>query len=152
MLPLAVDIDERVGDLTQYRQADGPAIDPANVPAVGPHLTRQKDKIAAFFIQPLGFQERVNHLAQRRVEIKGGFDVGALASGPNCGAVRPPTQHQHHGIKDDRFARAGLAGEDVEARAKAQLQLIDDGKIADGKLVQHVFNFSIEEGERREQR
>ncbi len=101
MLSLAMDIDERVGDLTQNRQADGPTVDPAKVTAVGPHLARQKDKIAAFFVQSLSFQKGIYHLPQCRVQIKGRFDIGALAPGPNRGAIRPSTQHEHHGIEDD---------------------------------------------------
>ena len=46
-------------------------------------------------------------------------------------------QQQADGVDDDRLACARFAGQYVEAGAKGQVKLVDDGEIADAQFIEH---------------
>jgi hypothetical protein len=50
-------------------------------------------------------------------------------------AARSLADERRQRVHDDRLSGAGLAGEDVEMRAEAYVQLVDNGKVGDGELV-----------------
>ncbi len=60
------------------------------------------------------------------------FGVGA-----HHARLTSSAEDQADGVNDDRFARARLAGEDVESAREAESQLINDRKILDGEFSQH---------------
>ncbi len=120
VLPLAVDVDQRVGHRAQDGQADGAAVDAADITAVEARLAGQDDELFLFLIQPLGLQHRPQRLTQARLQPEGGLDIGLVTAGAHDGTVGTAAQHQHHRVEDDRLARARLAGQHVEAGIQLQ--------------------------------
>ncbi len=57
-----------------------------------------------------------------------------VAAGAYQVAGRPVAEDEVHGIDDDGFARPRLARNDVQAAGKGHRKLIDNGKIAYGKV------------------
>ena len=60
----------------------------------------------------------------------GYFDGGAFGAAGDDLAAPARAECEGEGIDDERLARAGFAGEDVEARAGAKLDRPRDGEIA----------------------
>ncbi len=52
-------------------------------------------------------------------------------------AVAARAERQRQRIEKDRFACAGFAGEDREARGKLEIELIDQHHVADGEAREH---------------
>jgi hypothetical protein len=50
---------------------------------------------------------------------------------------RAAAQDQIDGVDDDGFAGAGFAGEDCQPRVETDVEVVDDGKVADRKFFQH---------------
>ena len=63
--------------------------------------------------------------------------VGFLAIGANEIGGGALAAQQADGAHDDALAGAGLAGEHVHAGLERQLQLVDDGEVADAQLAKH---------------
>ena len=159
VLALAVDVDQRPGDVGQQLQADGTAIDAADVAARGAHFARQRHAGRVVgVIQPFSREQFVD--VERRTfavvpsirgrgrggrgEIVGRcrqqeerLNRGNLRAGAHPLAACAVAQQQPHGVDDDRLARARLAREDVQPGAEGEVQFVDDCKIADVQLVQH---------------
>ncbi len=64
--------------------------------------------------------------------------AGADQIGRGAGA-----EQQADRLDEDRLARAGLAGQDVEAGLELDLDGLDDRKVADAEEAQHVGGTSI---------
>ena len=79
---------------------------------------------------------------KRGGELKRGFHAGAGGSAADAGGIRLAADDRLDGIQDDRFARAGLAGEDVQAGVEPQLELLDDGEVFDPQALQHGLFFT----------
>ena len=69
--------------------------------------------------------------------LEDGLDRRLLLARPHEIGRRPAADEQPDGADEDRLARAGLAGEHVQARLELDLQTIDDGQIADGDEAEH---------------
>ncbi len=71
------------------------------------------------------------------MDIKGGEDfrlVGAVAHGAGVGAI---AQGQAQGINHDRLAGPGFTGDHRQFVGDIQIQLFDNGKIADVDVCEH---------------
>ena len=79
---------------------------------------------------------RIDQLGAGRV-LEDGFDRRLLLPRPDEIGRGPAADEQPDGADEDRLARAGLAGEDVQARLELELETIDDGQIADGEEAEH---------------
>ena len=64
-------------------------------------------------------------------------DIGALGAGAHHAAVGAVAEAEAEGIHEDGLAGAGLAGDDGEAGREFQLQVLDDGELADAQQTQH---------------
>src|SRR5258708_33694766 len=71
----------------------------------------------------------------RKIEF--GRQLGALGAGANHRAVAPAADQQLDGVDQDRLSGAGLAGEDAEAGAELQRDVLDDHEIPDYESAQH---------------
>ena len=78
------------------------------------------------------------------------LDLGALRAGAHDISRGAIAEQQVHRVDDDRLARAGFAGEHVEARRKGQIEPIDDGQVADTKFSQHRLHTSGRKGPSRQ--
>ena len=114
VLVLAVEIDEVGGQLAQRRARHQRAVDEGAAAALGRDLAPD-DQFAAVGV----FEDRLD----RRL----------LLPGPDEIRRRAAADEQPDGSDQDRLARAGLAGEHVEARIELDLEAIDDGEIADAR-------------------
>ena len=75
----------------------------------------------------------------RRSKFECALDDGLLRAGSHDIARGALAEQQREGIDDHRFAGAGFAGQDIEARLERQGDVGDDGEIADAKFRQHVL-------------
>ena len=58
--------------------------------------------------------------------------LALIGSRPHQIGATPPTQHKTQTIQKDRFARAGLAGQHVQARLEFNLKPVDDQHVTYG--------------------
>ena len=133
MLVLAVDRHQRFAEGLQLGQRRQRTVDVDPVPAgAGDDALDQQ--------LPLTFETGLRQLRhQLRLPLQGEQRLhrrllGTAADQIGAGAV---AEQQAKGIDDDRLAGPGLAGQDVEAPGKLDLQLIDNGKIADLQFDEH---------------
>ena len=67
-----------------------------------------------------------------------GGDGGLLGAGPHQARIGAPAERQTERVQQDRFAGAGLAGQDAQPRPEGERQPVDQDNIADGKTKQHA--------------
>ena len=139
---LAVDIHQLVADFGQEFEIDGDAIDAGGRPAVGAHFTAddqfvQRAAVGQFFtLENWGEREGrapVNH--------EHAFNEGAFRPGADHRRVHAAAKQQFHGVNQDRLARAGFAGDHVEAGRERQIEPVNDGKVLDADFLQHAPDF-----------
>jgi hypothetical protein len=129
---LTVDIDHQFADFAQQPQADGPSVDARRAASLAPYLSAQDDH-PGLVAQSLTIEQGLGRLAGGTAQKKSSLHqrrFRALAHGRGIG---PSSQDKLHGVDDDRLAGAGLAGEYDEAVRQRQLELGDDGEIADAE-------------------
>jgi hypothetical protein len=71
-------------------------------------------------------------------EVKKGLHPGLIGAVSNQIRGGPASEDQVDRIDDDGFSRAGLSGDDVEARSVEDIQVVDNGKIGNGQLRKHT--------------
>ena len=133
---LAVDVQQLPANPPQLGHGDGPAVGPADVFPVRSDLPLEQQRSVLLrrdAVLPESRQIRKN-------AGEGGADKGLLRSGadqlPGC----PAPQHRAHGVDDDGFARAGLAGQGVETREELNIRLFDHRDILNVKHFQHKIS------------
>ena len=119
VLVLAMEIHQVRGQLAQRRRRHQGAVEEGAAPAA---LDRD---VAA------------DHQLGAGGVLEDGFDRRLLLPRPHEIRRRPAPDEQPDGAHEDRLARAGLAGEHVQARLELDLETIDDGQIADGDESEH---------------
>ena len=70
-------------------------------------------------------------------EIEDGGDLPLRLAVAHEPAVAARAERQRKGVEQDRFAGAGLAGEDREALAEVELEPVDQDDVADRELREH---------------
>ncbi len=70
--------------------------------------------------------------------LEDGFDSGGLLARPHEVAGGTAPKEQPYRLHQDRFACAGFAGQDVEARVELDLDGVDHGEVLDAKEREHV--------------
>jgi len=118
VLVLTVEIDERARGLTERRARDQCAVDE------GPAAPLRRHFAADDHFPAVGFFE---HRLDGRGLLTGPHELGACA----------PADEQADRAHEDGFARAGLAGQDVEAGREFELESIDDGEVGDAEEPDH---------------
>ncbi len=134
---LAMYIHQQAADLAQERGGHGPAVDPRDRTAVGAHFACQHQHVGGVAFQAVFDQQRGQPAGCGRAEVKRAFHLGALGAGAQHIGRGAVAQQQVDGINDDGFARAGLAGEHIEARGERQIEPINDGKVVDAEFCEH---------------
>ena len=127
---LAVDVDQLDAELAQDGDAHKGAVHPANVLAVQMDLAL--DYGLGVVLHPLlGKPGKLRHIPEDRPN--GGFACSRADHVP----VGPVAQNGGDGVDDDGFARAGLAGQDVEALIEGNIRAFNDGDILNVQKTQH---------------
>ena len=75
--------------------------------------------------------------------LKNRFDGGVGLAGSNEVGRGAPAEQKPHGFHDDRLARSGLAGENVEARLELDLDGLNHREVADAQKAEHTSGTSI---------
>ena len=119
VLVLAMEIDQVGGQLTQRRGRDQGAVEEG---AAATALNRH--------VAP-------DHQFRTTGVFEDGLYRGLLLPRPHEIRRRPAADEQSDGADEDRLARAGLAGEHVQARLELDFQAVDHGQIADGDESEH---------------
>ncbi len=70
-------------------------------------------------------------------ELEDGGDLSLRLAFADERAVAARAKRQREGVEQNRFAGAGLAGENGEAAAERKIELIDQDDVADGEINQH---------------
>ena len=84
-------------------------------------------------------RRRSRSCARQRVgQLEDALDVGLLRAGPDDARARAPAEQQVERVREHGLARAGLAGEHVQARRQAQLGALDQQQVLDTQLEQHA--------------
>ena len=154
MLALPVNVDQQRGHLAQKLTRDRAPVDAADAAAVAAHLAAEDKRLRRVrVVQPLGLHERqrgrnsrfAGVVGRRRgCQPEGGLDLGPVRARPHHLRGRPVAQQQPDGVDDDRLARAGLSGQDIQSAVKTQLQPVDDGEVAHPQLIQRRGRFHLQ--------
>ena len=126
VLALPVHVDQCSGHIAENLQAHAAPIDAADVAAVETHLTAQDDpRRAVRVVKAFRLQQRsatLRHARCRRAVENVASMLGHFGAGAHPLCHGPVTQQQAHGVDNDRLAGAGLARQDVQARAKCKVK------------------------------
>ncbi len=114
------------------RLAGRPLIQPRELPSV--RITRRSWQVSpssssSWRSQSGGFRKT------GEIEFRGQF--GAVAAGAHHAAVGAGTGQQHQRVDQQGLARAGLATDHGQARAKGDLGFFDDGELTDVERGEH---------------
>ena len=108
-------------------------------PAVSPFPCSRRAKGALSLLtvefhsgKPLASRSKITDIEIRLNLCTVGAATNQIARGPSA------EQHSER-IDHDRLACAGLAGDDVEARAQIQSGLLNNSKVVDSEFDQHVY-------------
>ncbi len=131
MLVLAVEGQQAAAQLPQVGDGSRPAADVGPRAPVGPDAASKHDLLCVVW-QPL------THVAaerggKRENALNVGLD-GALAHDPVAGAA---AEQQVERVREQRLARPGLPGDDVEAGREPQFSPLHKQQVLDAKLMQH---------------
>ena len=144
VLALAVDVDQPLAEPRQDGGGDGAPVDPRGAAAPGGDLAREDQRLVplARFVVQAELGQQGAHLggAPRvagRVEREDALDARARRAGADELGAGALAEDRAERVDDDRLARAGLAGERVEARPEVEPQPVDDREVADGQFQQH---------------
>ena len=139
VLMLRMDVDEVAAELAQQGQLHGRVVDEGTALACGVDLASD-DGGAGVVLEVV--------LGKEGFEVIGG-DVelclddalaGTAAHGLGVGSL---AEDETEGAHDDGLAGACLAGDDGEALARVELEMIDEGVVLDSQELKHRFNFIL---------
>ncbi len=82
-----------------------------------------------------GFERGEDAVGSAHVEER--LDLGLVGAGPHLLGVGAAAEHQRERADDDRFARPGLAGEDVEAAIERELEGVHQDEVLDPEGDEH---------------
>ena len=128
---LAVDIQQGGAQAAELGHSHRPAVDPAGVPAVGVDLPLEEELPLPGVQAALPEDRQLRHGGEHRA------DKGLCRAGPDQLPAGPLAQYRPHGVDDDGFPGACLAGEGVETGVKGDVSLLDHGDIFNMEQVQH---------------
>jgi hypothetical protein len=134
LVMLAVNLDQRSSQRFQGLNADGLIVDEGAGAAVG-ELHPAQDHFAGVFQAVLGKQRRrwmaLRHIEHRR-------HLALLGAVADQGGIAATAQRQREGIKQNRFARAGLAGQNREPPGELDIEPFDQDDVTDRQTRQHA--------------
>ena len=131
---LPVDLDGRRADGAQNLDADRLVVDEGAGAPVG-ELDPTQDQVAL----------RIDVALRRDApggmvwsEIEHGRDLALLLAVAHEAPVAAAAQRQRESVEQDRFPRAGLAGEHAQAVPEGELEPVDQDDVADRELDEHA--------------
>ena len=133
---LAVELDQRRGDIAQQRDPDRLVVDEGLAAPVGLERAPDDQRLAGLEFD-IGFVERGVHRWREQGEFEGGGHARLVFSGTHQPAVGAVAEHQPERVEQDRLARPGFAGEHAEPAAKIEVECLDQHDIADGQAGEH---------------
>jgi hypothetical protein len=125
VLVLAVQIDERSRRVAQRRRRHQRAVDERAAATLRRHFAAHDQFPAVRLLE---------HRLHRCRVFPRTHEIGARAS----------ADEESDGADENRFARAGLAGQNREPRCKFNFQAIDDGQIADTEKADHSSSVRLQ--------
>ena len=130
---LPVQLDKGGREPAQHLARDAAIVDPGGLAPVG-GIDPAQDQIVLGGQPGLG-QHVARGVVRRQLEHR--HHLAPLS--PRAHQIGPsaPAQHEAETIEQDRFARAGLSGEHVEARPEPEIEPVDDQHVANFKRTQH---------------
>ncbi len=131
---LAVDLDQRRAHCLQGLHRDRLVVDEGAGAAVG-ELDAAQDHFPGIVEAVFG-QDFCRRMALGHIEGRGDLAVfGAMA---DQALIAAAAERQREGIEQDRFARAGLAGQHREATGKLDIEPFDQDDVTDRQTRQHA--------------
>ena len=131
VLVLAVERDERLGELAQVGDGRRAAVDERARAAVGADPAGEHDLLG------VGGQALAELAAQRVGQLEDALDVRLRRAGPHDARLRAPAQQQVEGVGEHGLARAGLPRQHVEAAREPQFGALDEQEVLDAQLAEH---------------
>jgi hypothetical protein len=120
-----VDFNEHRAKALERLHAHRLVIDEGARLAVGELHTAQDQRV--FRLDPVILQQRPRWVLAGEFEHRG--DLALLLALADQRGVAPRAQSQRKGIKQDRFAGAGFAGQHGQAFGKIQIELVDQDDV-----------------------
>ncbi len=114
LVGLAVHGDQVLGQVGEQGHRDRPAARRGPGPALGADRAAQQQRAALVVQVAAGLLDLPGHRAVR-VDAQPALDRRPVGAGPDPGRVGPAAEQQAQAGDDHRLARAGLAGDHVEA-------------------------------------
>ena len=131
VLVLAVEGQQLAADLRQVGRRGAAAAEIGPRAALGAHAPGE-DQLVGALGQALG-----ERLAQRDRQREDPLDVRLRGARPHDPGPWLAAQQQVERVREHRLARPGLAGQDVQARAEAELGPFDQQEVLDAQFVEH---------------
>src|SRR5581483_3051137 len=136
VVALAVDVDEVRCELRQRRGRHGAAVHPGDAPARR-HVARDDQHAVLRLDAKLG--QQLGQTLVLAVKLEDPLHARGGRARADDLRAQPRTEQPRERVDEDRFARAGFAGDDVEARPELQPDPFDDGEVLDVELDQHKW-------------
>ncbi len=130
---LPVNVHKEASELTKLRRGDRRAAHAAAAFAVGADTALKDELIVRLNLilsQPVLHVHTHKHRGHQCL----------LRPAAHQLPVHAPAQHRADGVNDDGFASAGLTGQNVESRVKANIRTLDHGDIFYVQLTEHDFH------------
>ena len=131
MLVLAVERQERLGELAQVGQRRRAAVDERARAPVRADPPREDDLLGALR------QALAELVAQLGRKLEDPLDVGLRRARPDDARLRAPAEQEVERVREHGLARAGLAREDVEPARQPQLGPLDEQEVLDAQFGEH---------------
>ncbi len=150
---LAFDFDQRRADVAQRRRADRLVVDEGAAAAFGVDGAAQDQPVALFrSVEAVFVHDRESRVivADREFGGDGGAVGGFVAVATDQRRIGARAQREAQRVQQDRFTRAGLAGQYAQPGGKCQLQPIDKDDVPDGERDEHPRSEDPVPGARQE--
>ena len=103
--------------------------------AVGEHASRGHEALLSRGTQ-LGDRLEARVVEQLLREVELGLDVGFLRAGPQVRGIARSAQKEPDGLRQDRLARTGLAGDGVQPGREREVGLADEDEVLDAQAAE----------------
>ena len=133
---LAVQLDQRRGELAQQRRADRLVVDPRPRSAIGPDPPPQDQRLARLELD-FGLRQGQPDRLRQLGELEGRGDARLLLAGAHQRSLGAIAEHQPERVEQDRLAGAGLPGQHAETRPAGEVERLDQDDVADRERGQH---------------
>ena len=131
VLVLAVERDERLGELAQVGDRRRAAVDERARAPVGADPPRQHDLLG------VGRQPLAELAAQRVGQLEDALDVRLRRARPHDPRLGAAAEQQVQRVREHGLARAGLPRQHVQAAGEPQFGPLDEQEVLDAQLAEH---------------